>query len=151
MVRCAKTETLGDASCLIMFLSTVESEGGAWGKTCPKFSESETHHVSGHFVCPGTIWYHSWEFVFVDEEQRYILSDTSLDAIYIKTYSLAWEAFIWSGCISNLDPSNPLWESLSHLYLTLKMKTALINWTRWVGFGRVYSADINNIKSLIEL
>lgn len=103
-----------------MFLPATELEGGIWGEILPEFSESEIHQVSGHFICPGTTWHHSWEFVFVDEYQKYILGDASLDPIYVKMYNLAWEVFIWNGCILNLDPSDPLRVFLSHVYLAAR-------------------------------
>lgn len=35
--------------------------------------------------------------------------------------------------------------------MTFKMETALINWNGLVGVDCVYSLDVNNIKSLMEL
>ena len=35
--------------------------------------------------------------------------------------------------------------------MTLKMETALINWNGLVGIDCVYSLDVSNIKSSIEL
>lgn len=121
----AKSKTIANASCLFanvscLFLPATESEGGIWGKTLPEFSESEIHQVNGHLICPDPIWHHSREFVFVDAYQKYILSDASLDPIYVKMNSLAWKAFIVNGCILNLDPSDPLKASLSHVYLAAR-------------------------------